>query len=43
MGSIIRKNDKISCVDGILIIIRGENESLIPLEHILRIIREDIL
>lgn len=40
MGSIICKDDRISCVDGVLIIIRGGYECLIPLNHVLRVKRE---
>ena len=40
MGSIIRVDDKISCVGGILTIIRGEQECLIPLDNVLRVKKE---
>ena len=38
-GSIIRKDDKISCVADILIIVRDNMETLIPLEKVLRVRR----
>lgn len=40
MGSIICKDDRISCVDNTLVIIRGGYECLIPLNHVLRVKRE---
>lgn len=37
--SVIRRDDKISCVGDILIIIRDNMETLIPLEKVLRVRR----
>lgn len=43
MGSIIRMNDKIQCINDVLIITRAGKECLIPLNHVLRVQREDRL